>query len=180
MSGRAEIAAGCPESPKALCLAILSWAFTAFLWSKTVLQHELYVCTQLPRSVLYVPVSAWWAKAQGCGNNSSSYGKGMIHLSSGWQWPLCQSTSWPIQDLSFTRSRTGIHLMAKSGFSGTALVNTNKELWCSCNLGERLWSEIRLMELVQLWELLKKMKFKLKPRSRSSAFFLWKSRWNRR
>lgn len=109
LSGRAEIAAGCPESPKA-CWQSCGWAFASFL-GRTSRQHELYMCTQLPWSILHVCVSAWQAKAQGCENNSFSCGKEMIRLPSGWQRSLCQCTSWPIQDLWFTHSRMKIHLM---------------------------------------------------------------------
>lgn len=107
LSGRAEIAAGCPESPKA-CLQSCGWACTSFL-GRTSRQHELYVCTQLPWSILPVCVcQPGEPKLKAVEIISSCVGKR-------WStYPLADSglcARAPIQDLWFTHSRMGIHLM---------------------------------------------------------------------
>lgn len=143
MSGRAKVAAGwVPREPWGLPLpGILRLSVYSLPLKQNcsapwaVRMHSIATeCT------LCVCVSAW--RAQGCGNNPLSCAKEkMIHFSCGWQWPLCQCTSWPVQYFSFSCSRMGMHLVAKSGFSGAALVNSNKELWCGCTWKTLVWNQ---------------------------------------
>lgn len=136
MSGRAEIAAGCTESHKAYhCLATL-WLSIYSLPVKqncsaawAVRMHS--IATECTVCVCVSPVSQ--PNLEAVEIILSRMGKRRWSTyPSGWQWPLGQRTSWPVQYLSFTRSRMGIHFMAKSGFSGTVLVNISKELWRGC------------------------------------------------